>query len=54
MGERYLRKLVVGDAAALNHAKGDNNALRRWARALLAHKTPPRDMTPKRFRRGAE
>jgi transposase len=39
MGDRYLRKLlVVGAVAALNHAKGHNDALRRWAKALLKRK----------------
>jgi transposase len=37
MGDRYLRKLlVVGATAALCHAKGHNDALRLWAKALLA------------------
>ena len=36
MGDRYLRSLlVVGATAALNHAKGHNDALRTWAKALL-------------------
>ena len=39
MGDRYVRKLlVVGAVAALNHAKGHNDALRRWAKALLTRK----------------
>src|SRR5947199_1285814 len=40
MGDRYLRKLlVVGATAALCHSKGHNDALRRWARAMLERKT---------------
>lgn len=39
MGDRYLRKLlVVGATAALYHSKGHNDALRRWARAMLERK----------------
>jgi transposase len=39
MGDRYLRKLlVVGATAALYHSKGRNDALRRWARAMLERK----------------
>jgi transposase len=39
MGDRYLRKLlVVGACAALSHAKGHNDALRLWAKALLERK----------------
>lgn len=40
MGDRYLRKLlVVGAHAALCHAKGHNDALRLWAKALLERQT---------------
>lgn len=40
MGDRYLRKLlVVGATAVLRHAKGHSDALRRWARSMLEHKT---------------
>ena len=40
MGDRYLRKLlVVGACATLRHRKGHNDALRRWASALLERKT---------------
>jgi transposase len=39
MGDRYLRKLlVVGATSALGHAAGHNDALRRWAKNLLARK----------------
>jgi transposase len=39
MGDRYLRKLlVVGATAVLCHAKGHNDALRHWARAMLERK----------------
>ncbi len=39
MGDRYLRKLlVVGASAALSHAAGHNDALRRWAKATLERK----------------
>ena len=42
MGDRYLRKLlVVGANAALIHAQGHNDALRNWAKGLLARKTGP-------------
>lgn len=40
MGDRYLRKLlVVGACAALRHRAGHDDALRRWAEAMLARKT---------------
>src|ERR1700752_4275694 len=40
MGDRYLRKLlVVGACATLRHRKGHNDALRRWASAMLERKT---------------
>jgi len=40
MGDRYLRKLlVVGACATLSHRRGHNDALRRWASALLERKT---------------
>jgi transposase len=40
MGDRYLRKLlVVGATAALRHAEGHDDALRRWARAMLRRKS---------------
>lgn len=40
MGDRYLRKLlVVGATAALYHARGHRDALRRWASAMLERKT---------------
>jgi transposase len=39
MGDRYLRKLlVVGATSVLCHSKGHNDALRRWARAMLERK----------------
>jgi transposase len=39
MGDQYLRKLlVVGATAALTHAAGHNDALRRWAKDLLERK----------------
>jgi transposase len=39
MGDRYLRKLlVVGACATLRHRKGHNDALRRWASAMLERK----------------
>jgi len=42
MGDRYLRKLlVVGASAALVHAKGHDDALRRWAKALMARRSGP-------------
>jgi transposase len=42
MGDRYLRKLlVVGASAALVHAKGHDDALRRWAKDLMARKSGP-------------
>jgi transposase len=42
MGDRYLRKLlVVGANAALVHAKGHDDALRRWAKDLMARKNGP-------------
>lgn len=40
MGDRYLRKLlVVGACATLGHRKGHDDALRRWASAMLERKT---------------
>jgi transposase len=40
MGDRYLRKLlIVGACATLCHRKGHNDALRRWASAMLERKT---------------
>jgi transposase len=40
MGDRYLRKLlVVGACATLCHRKSHNDALRRWASAMLERKT---------------
>ena len=40
MGDRYLRKLLVGGATAvLYHSKGHNDALRCWARAMLERKS---------------
>ena len=42
MGDRYLRKLlVVGATAVLRHADGHNDALRGWAKELLARKNGP-------------
>ena len=42
MGDRYLRKLlVVGATAVLRHADGHNDALRHWAKDLLARKSGP-------------
>jgi hypothetical protein len=38
MGDRYLRKLLVGGCAALVHRKGHNDALRLWADQLMARK----------------
>ena len=39
MGDRYLRKLlVVGATAALCHASGHDDALRRWAKDMLKRK----------------
>jgi transposase len=39
MGDRYLRKLlVVGATSVLCHRQGHNDALRHWAKALLARK----------------
>ena len=40
MGDRYLRKLlVVGACAVLRHRTGHDDALRRWADAMLERKT---------------
>ena len=42
MGDRYLRKLlVVGATAVLRHADGHDDALRRWAKQLLARTKGP-------------
>jgi transposase len=39
MGDRYLRKLlVVGATAALSHAAGHNDRLRRWAKDVMKRK----------------
>ncbi len=39
MGDRYLRKLlVVGATSVLCHRQGHNDALRNWAKALLARR----------------
>ena len=39
MGDRYLRKLlVVGATSVLRHAQTHNDALRSWAKALLARR----------------